>query len=119
MPRPASDSTCSAPAQGAGREYRPLPRFPAVSRDLSVVVGAETAWGQVAEAIGSVAQGAREAVEYVGSYSGRQLPDGSKSVTFTLVYRSDQGTLRREEVDEMVAAVVAALGEKLSARLRE
>jgi len=104
---------------GAGREYRPLPRFPAVSRDLSVVVGAETAWGQIAEAIGSVAQGAREAVEYVGSYSGRQLPDGSKSVTFTLVYRSDQGTLRREEVDEMVAAVVSALGEKLSARLRE
>ncbi len=104
---------------GAGRTYRPLPRFPAVRRDLSVVVDAATAWGQVAEAIASVAQPAREAVEYVGSYRGRQLPDGSKSVTFTLVYRYDQGTLRREEVDEMVAAVVAALGEKLSGRLRE
>ncbi len=39
-------------------------------------------------------------------------------MTFSLVYRSAEGTLRHEEVDEMVAAVLAALAEKLSTKLR-
>ena len=103
---------------GEAKTYRPLPRFPAIRRDLSVVVPAATSWGQLAEVIGAVAQDCLEAVEYVGEYVGKQVGRGERSVTFSLVYRSAEGTLRHEEVDEMVAAVLAALAEKLSTTLR-
>jgi phenylalanyl-tRNA synthetase beta chain len=104
----------------AGRTptYQPLPKFPAVRRDLSVVVDEATTWAEVAEAVASVTQPRREDVEYVGQFRGKQVGRGRKSVTFTLVYRSPEGTLRGEEVDEMVGEVVAALGESLGGELR-
>ena len=104
---------------GATRTYQPLPRLPAVRRDLSVVVDADVTWGRLAEVIGSLDQPALEALEYVGEYRGKQVPAGRKSVTFSLVYRSAEGTLRGEQVDEMIAHVAAALAKTLSAELRK
>jgi len=100
------------------RTYQPLPRFPAVRRDLSVIVDEAVTWQQIAEALAGVDQPLREAVEYVTTYRGQPVPDGKKSLTLTLVYRAADRTLRGEEVDEHVAAALAALGEKLGASLR-
>ena len=102
----------------APRSYRPLPKFPAVRRDLSVVVDAATSWSKIVSAIEGVEQPRREAVEYVGIYRGKQVPAGRKSVTLTLTYRSPEGTLRSEAVDELVGAVVSALSARVGASLR-
>jgi phenylalanyl-tRNA synthetase beta chain len=98
--------------------YKPLPKFPAISRDLSIIVDESATWRQIREAIESVDQPLRTGLDYVMTYRGKQIPKGRKSVTVRLVYRSETGTLRGEDVDEEVRGVVSALGTQLSAELR-
>ena len=104
---------------GVVRTYRPLAKFPAVQRDLSVVVDEDVTWRQIEEVIAGEAQPMRVGLEYVTTYRGKPVPDGQKSVTMTLTYRSDQATLRSEQVDQQVEQVVSALTTKLKAQLRK
>ena len=103
---------------GTERTYRPLPRFPAVERDLSLVVDQAVTWRELAGAIDSTDQPMRESLQYVGTYRGKQIQAGKKSVTVSLTYRSGDGTLRSEQVDEMVGQVVETLVGQLGAELR-
>ena len=100
------------------RTFTPLPKFPPVSRDLSLIVGEPVTWREIRDAIDSVAQPMRVDVQYVTTFRGSPISAGQKSVTVRLVYRSESGTLRSEDVDEQVAAVVAVLAERISAALR-
>jgi phenylalanyl-tRNA synthetase beta chain len=106
---------------GAGRTRtsRPLPKFPSVTRDLSLVVDEQVTWRQLADAIAAIDQPMRAGLQYVTTYRGKPIEPGRKSVTITLTYRWEHGTLRGEQVDEQVAAVVAALGQSLKAELRK
>jgi len=104
---------------GGARAYQVLPKFPSVQRDLSLVVDEAVAWRQIADVIDSVRQRHREAVEYVTTYRGKPIPAGRKSLTVSLTYRSDQGTLRREDVDAMTDEIVQAMANRLGASLRE
>jgi phenylalanyl-tRNA synthetase beta chain len=103
---------------GHVRTYEPVAKFPPVRRDLSLLVEESVTWAQLATAIDDVPQPLRSDVSYVTTYRGKQIPDDRKSVTLTLTYRSPEGTLRGEQVDEQVDEVVAALKQKLSAELR-
>jgi len=100
------------------RTFSPLAKFPSVSRDLSLVVDEATTWRDVRDTIASVDQPMRVDVEYVTTFRGKQIAPGRKSVTVRLVYRSEGGTLRSEDVDSQVADVVSALKKKISATLR-
>jgi len=108
-----------AAATNLTRTYQPVPKFPAVRRDLSVIVDDPVTWQQLAEAVEAVEQPLRDAVEYVTTYRGKPVPPGRKSVTVTLVYRCADRTLRGEEVDEQVQQVLSALRERLRAKLRQ
>jgi phenylalanyl-tRNA synthetase beta chain len=103
---------------GKVRQYRPIPKFPAVRRDLSLIVDEAVTWRELEAAITAVAQPLREALEYVTTYRGKPIPDGRKSVTVTLVYRWADGTLRSEQVDEQVNLVIEAMKAKLKTELR-
>jgi phenylalanyl-tRNA synthetase beta chain len=100
------------------RMYVPLAKFPAIERDLSLVVDESVTWQQLADAVASVDQPQREKIDYVTTYRGKPLAKGKKSVTMNLTYRSPEGTLRREQVDEQVSEVVSAAAQRLSAELR-
>jgi len=100
------------------RAYQPVPRFPPVQRDLSLIVAEPVTWRQLADAVDAVAQPLRAGMEYVTTYRGRPVAEGHKSVTVTLTYRHADRTLRGEEVDEQVAQLVAALKQSLGAELR-
>jgi len=100
------------------RAYQPLAKFPPVKRDLSLVVDDELRWSDLAAAIDQVRQPMLVAVDYVTTYRGRQIPAGRKSVTVELTYRSDEGTLRGEQVDRQVEEVVSKLKESFAAELR-
>jgi phenylalanyl-tRNA synthetase beta chain len=106
------------PLAGITRTYQPLPRFPAVTRDLSLIVDEPVTWRELQSLITGIDQPMRSAVEYVTTYRGKPIAAGKKSVTITLTYRSTEGTLRSQQVDEQVAQVVAAAKEKLGAELR-
>ena len=103
---------------GAVRRYQPVPRFPAIRRDLSVIVDEAVTWRQLAETIAAVDQPMRVDLDYVTTYRGKPIDAGRKSVTVTLTYRWNEGTLRSEQVDEQVAQIVAALKQLLGAQLR-
>ena len=98
--------------------YRPLPRFPAIRRDLSLIVSEATTWKQLAEAIQAVDQPLRVALDYVTTYRGKPIAADKKSVTAALTYRSPGGTLRSEQVDEQIEPVIQQTQATLGAELR-
>ena len=100
------------------RIYMPVPRLPAIQRDLSVVVAESVTWEQLESAARGAAGELMEALSYVGAYRGKQVGSGRKSITMRLTYRHGERTLRHEEVDASVAAVVAEMKKQFDAELR-
>ena len=98
--------------------YRPLPRFPAMRRDLSLIVDDAVTWKQLADLVAAIDQPLRVGIDYVTTYRGKPVAKGRKSITLTLTYRSPDSTLRSEQVDEQVDAVVRAATDSFSAELR-
>ena len=99
-------------------QLRPLPRFPAVRRDLSLVVSDATFYDAIDALVRSLKLADLEEVEYVTTYRGKQVEKGHKSVTIALVFRSPTATLTSEQVEAQVQQVVRAGQEKLGATLR-
>ncbi len=101
------------------RQTHALPRFPAIERDLSVVVEEAVPWARLEAAVRSAGPQLLEETRFVTTYRGKPIPKGKKSVTLRLVFRDPQATLRHEQVDPQVAAVVGALQEATGAELRQ
>ncbi len=112
------DFDALAGAASLQRRFSALPRFPAVDRDLALVVDEEVAWEQIAETVHVAAIEHLESVCFGEIYRGKQIERGSKSVFFTLVFRAPDRTLTNEEVNDSHDRVVAALAERLGATLR-
>jgi phenylalanyl-tRNA synthetase beta chain len=98
--------------------YRPLPPFPAVARDLSLVVPGDLAWSALADVASKAAGSSLEAVSYLDTFRGGNLAAGSQSVHFGLRFRHPERTLTGEEVDRAVKAVVDACAGRFGATLR-
>ena len=104
-------------ARGAIK-VKPIPRFPAIQRDLSIIVDEEIHWAEIIKAIESKSPSELEDVRFVGIYRGKSIPFGSKSVTLSLRFRDEDGTLTHEIVDGFEAEIVRSLNESVSAELR-
>jgi len=113
------DMEVLAAAAHLERRFRGLPRFPAVERDLAVVVDEAVAWRQIEETVRSAGAEHLEAVEFGEVYRGKQIEAGKKSVFFRLSYRAPDRTLTSEEVNASQERIIAALAEQLGARLRD
>ncbi len=98
--------------------YQPLPKFPASTRDLSVLADAETPIAELEKAIRSAASNIVEKVELFDVYQGSQIPEGKKSVSYSVVLRAADRTLTDEECDRAMAKILKAL-EKINAILRQ
>lgn len=100
------------------REVAALPKFPGIERDLSVIVAEDVAWNRVAAAVSAAGPALLEDLSFVGVYRGKPIPSGQKSVSLRMRFRDPQRTLRHDQVDPQVAAVVKTLGEQVGAELR-
>ena len=98
--------------------YTPLPRFPATTRDLSVVCAEDVTVGALTECIRANGGQYLEDVRYVGVYRGLPIPAGQKSVTFALTLRAQDQTLTVEHAEETMQAILAALDAELGAVIR-
>jgi len=96
----------------------PLSRYPAIERDLSVVVDESVRWADVREAIDAARPALLEDVRFLITYRGKPIARGSKSVSFRMIFRDPNGTLRHDQVDPQVEAVAAKLKDAVSAELR-
>lgn len=95
-----------------------LPAFPTIERDLSVVVDEQVTWEALSRVIVEARPQMMEQHQFVGTYRGKPIAKGRKSVTMRLVFRDSSRTLRHEEVDPQVALVVERLRERAGAELR-
>jgi len=103
---------------GGAVKVKPLPRFPAIERDLSIVVDEQVRWVEIIEAVKSKASAELEDVRFVGIYRGKGVESGRKSVTLSLRFRDEDGTLTHETVDRFQTEIVRNLARCVSAELR-
>lgn len=99
-------------------KLKPIPRFPAIQRDLSVIVDERVPWSDIVEVVSGEAPDELEDVQFVGVYRGRGVPSESKSVTLSLRFRDEDGTLTHQTVDGLQAGIVQSLATSLGAELR-
>ena len=100
------------------RRSRPLPRFPAVNRDLAVVVPEEVPAGELLRTIKGAGGELLESATAFDEYRGSQVPEGRKSIAFALTFRSRERTLTDAEVDRQLEAVREALRRQHGASFR-
>ena len=92
--------------------YQPLPKFPAITRDLSLLCDDAVPVGSLEETIQQAAGKLLEQVTLFDVYKGDQIADGKKSVSFSLRLRSHEGTLTDEQADAAMKRVLKALAAK-------
>lgn len=98
--------------------YQPLPKFPAINRDLAVVLPVAIPAGQVTRSISDSAGPLLSDVRLFDVYTGEQVPEGARSLAFSLTFRAKERTLTDSEVDEQYQRIVGYLEKTLSAKLR-
>lgn len=98
--------------------YQPSPKFPAITRDLSLTCEDSLPVGTMEKAIKNAVGKVLEKVTLFDVYKGKQIADGMKSVSFSISMRSHEGTLTDEQADAAMKRVLKALGD-IGASLRE
>ncbi len=99
-------------------QLKELPKFPAVRRDLSLIVAGNLAFEKIESLVRGLNLPDLEELEFVTTYRGKPLDAGKKSVTITLVFRSATATLTSEHVESSVESVVKTAQQQLGATLR-
>ncbi|MDD5326400.1 MAG: phenylalanine--tRNA ligase subunit beta [Phycisphaerae bacterium] len=99
-------------------KVKPIPKFPAIVRDLSIVIDDSVRWADIAVAVDKKAPDELEDIRFVGIYRGKGIASGKKSLTLTLVFRDQDGTLTHEAVDRFQADILRGLAESVGAELR-
>jgi phenylalanyl-tRNA synthetase beta chain len=105
-------------AASAARRFKPLPRFPAVERDFSLVLADGITFARVEQTIRSLDIPELESIEAADLFRGGQIPAGKFSLMIRVRLQSTEATFTDAQLNEFSARIVAALQEKLGAALR-
>jgi phenylalanyl-tRNA synthetase beta chain len=105
-------------AANAATRFKPLPRFPAVERDFSLVLADGVAFAQVAETIRALGIPELQSIEAADLFRGGQIPAGKYSLMIRVTFQSAQATLTDAQLADFTSRIVAALQQKLGATLR-
>ncbi len=103
---------------GEGRWFQPLPKFPEVFRDLSLVIHEEVEAEKIGEAIWGLKEPFIKEVRLFDVYQGPPIPKGKKGVSYRIRYQAPDRTLTDEEVNQFHERVILHLKEGLGAELR-
>lgn len=99
------------------KAYKPLPKYPATSRDLSLICDDELPAGEIEKAIKNAVGNTLEKVTLFDVYRGKQIEEGKKSISYSITMRSHEGTLTDEQADSAMKRVLKAL-KAIGAELR-
>ncbi len=108
-------------ALNAGRievRYQPLPKFPAVTRDLALLIGTDVPFAEIERAIYGLNIPELAGVRLFDLYAGRELPPGKHSIALSLRYRAAGRTLTDEEVNAAHERVIRKLTQEFEAEVR-
>src|SRR5262249_23698447 len=98
--------------------YRPLPRYPSIVRDVSLLLDRKVTLAELFRAAEDQKTEHFVGASFVSTYEGQGIPDQKRSVTLRFAYRADDRTLRDEEVDQIHWPLVKALQQKFDAEVR-
>jgi phenylalanyl-tRNA synthetase beta chain len=101
------------------REYVSLPKYPASTRDIALLVEEKVNSKDIKDIIIKLGKDILESVELFDLYQGEQVPEGYKSLAYSLIYRRADRTLTDKEVNEVQAKIEEELYNKLGAKIRE
>jgi phenylalanyl-tRNA synthetase beta chain len=99
-------------------QYSPLPRYPSVMRDISLLLNRTVALDEILSAVRKQRVADCRNVMLVGTFAGANIPANKRSVTLRLEYRSDERTLRDEEVEERHSQLTSSLLQTFAAEQR-
>ncbi len=100
------------------RQYKALPKFPAVTRDIAVTVDKEVPVGEIVKIIRLQKSGIIEDYKLFDVYEGVQVGEGKKSVAYSITFRSPDKTLTDDDVNPVYDKILKELENKLGAQLR-
>jgi len=98
--------------------YAPLPKYPAVERDLAIVVDKSMTFQKIHDTLTESLPGLLETLSVISIYEGKQIPEGKKSINFRMRYRSADRTLLDDEVDSIHNKLASVLVNQLHCELR-
>jgi phenylalanyl-tRNA synthetase beta chain len=98
--------------------YKPLPKFPAIRRDVSFLIKRAVTFGEIQKFIEQLNVELCRAIEFVGEYAGKGIADDERSLTIRLEYRSDKATLQDAEAEKAHQQIISAVENEFRARLR-
>jgi phenylalanyl-tRNA synthetase beta chain len=99
-------------------KYKPLPKYPSMTRDIAVVVDEDIMVGELEEVIIHHGKDLVESIDLFDIYRGNQVEKNKKSVAFSIVYRSYEGTLTDSVVNKIQTSIIEDLENKFDAKLR-
>lgn len=108
------DTDMLVPYPSRTNEFKPLPQYPLVQQDLSLLVDESVTWEQISEAIKYMVKELR----FVEEYRGKQIPAGKKSIMLSLKIGNDDSTMTSKQIDKKMAGIMKVLGNKCKAELR-
>jgi len=98
--------------------YKPLPRYPSVYRDLAIVCDADTPVAAISRVIKEAGGRLLKEAELFDIYTGSPIPEGKKSVAFSLEFRSEEQNLTDAEVNPLIDKILKHLNDELGAQIR-
>ena len=98
--------------------YKPLPVYPSIVRDSSLLVKRTMSFSEIKKAIEAENFELLRKIEFVDVYEGKGVADDERSITVRLEYRSDERTLMEEEIEKIHADILENLAAKLGAKQR-
>lgn len=101
------------------KAYKPLPKYPAITRDIALLVDDAVLVQEIEDAIRKAGGQVVEKVELFDVYKGAQIPEGKKSIAYAIAYRDPSKTLKDKDINKVHDKILRALEYKLGAQLRE
>ncbi|MBW2283496.1 MAG: phenylalanine--tRNA ligase subunit beta [Deltaproteobacteria bacterium] len=101
------------------RQFHPYARFPAVYRDLSLIVDGRVESGRILDFIRDTGGKLVESAHIFDVYQGKAMGESEKAIAFRICYRSSEGTLDGTEINSLHESIIDRIREKTGGRLRE
>ncbi len=102
----------------SSKSYKKLPKYPAVTRDLALLADDGVLAGDIYDIIKKASGKILDSVELFDIYRGAQIPEGKKSMAYSIIFRAEDRTLTDEEINKVMDKILRSLEHQTGAKLR-